>query len=251
MLGTAQPGPYAGGVSQPEACLVDVYETLLTCDFGRHWNELPALAGVPERAWRQELLARSPALTVGQLSTAGAYAEMLRVLGASSRPGLLDELIRTDRELLLASARLFDDTIWFLETIRRRNIKIAIVSNCRENTRGLLTKLGVTALADAIVLSCEAGYAKPAPEIFQQALDQLGVTASAAVFIDDQAPYCAGAAELGITAVQITRPDGQPPGHARQPANLAAPRGTEPATVASLREAAAMIIPAYPLSGPA
>lgn len=230
-------------MTQPEACLVDVYETILTCDFGRHWRELPALAGVPERAWRQELLARSPALTVGQLSTAGAYTEILHALGASSRPGLLAELTRTDSELLLASARLFDDTIWFLETLRRRNIKIAIVSNCRETTRGLLTRLGITTLADAVVLSCEAGYAKPAPEVFQQALDQLGVTAGSAVFVDDQAPYCAGAAALGITAVQITRPNGQPPGHARQPPDP----GHNPAdlaTVASFREAAALIIPA-------
>jgi putative hydrolase of the HAD superfamily len=231
-------------VRQPEACLVDVYETILTCDFGRHWNELPALAGVPHRAWRRELVARSPALTVGQLSTAAAYTEILQLLGASIRPGLLDELMHTDQELLLASARLFDDTIWFLETLRRQNIKIAIVSNCRENTRGLLTRRGVADLADVLVLSCEAGYAKPEPQVFQLALDQLGVAADAAVFIDDQAQYCAGAAALGITPIQITRPDGDSPEPAPEPADPGPPASL--ATVASLREAAALILPPAP-----
>jgi len=50
----------------------------------------------------------------------------------------------------------------------------------------LLAELGVDALADTMVLSCEVGAAKPAPEIFQCALDRLGVTADAAVFVDDQ-----------------------------------------------------------------
>ena len=55
--------------------------------------------------------------------------------------------------------------------------------------------------------------AKPAAEIFRHALDRLGVTADAAVFVDDQAGYCAGGAAVGITAVQIVRGelDGQVP----------------------------------------
>ena len=68
-------------------------------------------------------------------------------------------------------------------------------------------------LADVLALSCEVGAFKPAAEIFGYALDQLGVTARGAVFVDDQPSYCAGAADLGITAVQIARgePDGKVP----------------------------------------
>jgi FMN phosphatase YigB (HAD superfamily) len=63
----------------------------------------------------------------------------------------------------------------------------------------------VAELADALALSCEVGAEKPAAEIFTYALDQLGVPARRAVFVDDQPPFCAGAAALGITAVQIAR----------------------------------------------
>jgi FMN phosphatase YigB (HAD superfamily) len=63
----------------------------------------------------------------------------------------------------------------------------------------------VAELADTLVLSYEVGSEKPAAEIFGYALDQLGATASGALFVDDQPSYCAGAAAMGITPVQIVR----------------------------------------------
>jgi len=98
-----------------------------------------------------------------------------------------------------------------LRELRSRGIKVAIISNCDENTRGLLVKLGVAALADALILSNEVGVAKPAAQIYQHALDKLGVNAEDALFVDDNASYCAGAAALGIRAVQMIR--GTPQAH--------------------------------------
>ena len=96
--------------------------------------------------------------------------------GAQATDGLVAELVRQDQELLLTNARLYDDVIPFLRRPRDRGIKIAIVSNCTENTRALLVATGVDALADALVLSCEVRSAKPAAEIFRYALDRLGVS---------------------------------------------------------------------------
>ena len=63
----------------------------------------------------------------------------------------------------------------------------------------------MAALADALILSNEVGAVKPAAEIDQYALDKLGVTAREARFVDNNAAFCAGAAALGIQAVQIVR----------------------------------------------
>jgi FMN phosphatase YigB (HAD superfamily) len=65
----------------------------------------------------------------------------------------------------------------------------------------------VPELVDAVVLSGEVGAAKPSAEIFRHALGQLGVPASRALFVDDQAAFCAGATALGISAAQIVRGD--------------------------------------------
>lgn len=196
-----------------EACLIDAYDTILTCDFSVLRRELPALADLPHGTWDEDYNRFSLLLNDGRMSKAAAFGEILRARGQEPRPELVREMVRLDQELLIAHARLFDDTIPFLERLRARGIKIAIVSNCTENTRPLLASLGVDALADAVILSCEVGAAKPAARIFRHALARLGVAAEAAVFVDDQAAYCAGSEAVGISAVQIVRgePDGQVP----------------------------------------
>jgi putative hydrolase of the HAD superfamily len=192
-------------VAEREACLVDVYDTLLSCDFVAHDAELPVLAGVSAQAWDDGYRRVESGLGIGQLSKAEAFERILRASGAEPRPGLVRTLVDRDRELLLRSARLYDDALPFLRGLRSRGVKIAIVSNCSEHTRDLLESNGVADLADTLVLSCEVGAQKPAAEIFTHALDQLGVTAQDSVFVDDQASFCASAAALGITAMQIVR----------------------------------------------
>ena len=185
-------------MAEREACLVDVYDTLLNCDFVAHRTELPTLAGLTPEAWGAGYSQVRAALGTGQLSKAEGFERILR-------PGLVRALVELDRELLLGSARLYDDALPFLAALRSRGIKVAIVSNCSEHTRDLLENNGVAELADTLVLSYEVGAEKPAAEIFGCALDQLGATASGALFVDDQPSYCAGAAAMGITAVQIVR----------------------------------------------
>jgi putative hydrolase of the HAD superfamily len=186
-----------------EACLVDAFDTIVSCDFLPLRREVPALAGIPAGTWGDEYERIGPLLNDGRMSKAGAFGHILERCGIQAPPGLVAEMVRRDQELLLENARLYDDVMPFLRTVRARGIKI--VSNCTANTRPLLASLGVDALADALVLSCEVGAAKPAAEIFHCALDRVGVSADAAVFVDDQARYCAGAVAAGVRAVQIVR----------------------------------------------
>jgi putative hydrolase of the HAD superfamily len=196
----------------------------MSTDFSGHRDELPVLAGIPADAMYAEFGRLAPALTVGELSMAEAFERILRACGVEPRPDLVRALTDRSRELVLGAGRLCDDVLPFLRTLRSLGVKTAIVSNCDENTRPLLASLGVAALVDALVLSCEVGAAKPEPKIYLRALDQLNVAAGGALFIDDNADFCAAAAALGISAVQMVR------------------SGTDdPAGVRSLREAEAMI----------
>jgi putative hydrolase of the HAD superfamily len=218
-------------VARLEACLVDAYDTIVSCDFSPLRRGVPALAGIPADTWEEEYDRIGPLLTDGRMSKAESFGHILEKCGLQAPPGLVAEMVRRDQELLLANARLFDDTIPFLQNLRDRGIKIAIVSNCTENTRPLLVATGVDRLVDTLVLSCEVGAAKPAAAIFRFALDRLGVSADAAVFVDDQARYCAGGVAAGVRAVQIIRGglDGS-----------AAAGTTEIGTVRSLPEVEAM-----------
>jgi putative hydrolase of the HAD superfamily len=194
-------------VARLEACLIDAYDTIVKCDFSPLRYGVPALAGIAVDRWEGQYSQVGPMLNDGRMSKAEAFGRILANCGVQPTDALLAEMVRQDQELLLAHACLYDDVLPFLGSLRNRGIKTAIVSNCTQNTRGLLVATGVAALSDTLVLSCEVGAAKPAPEIFQCALDRLGVTADAAVFVDDQPGYCAGSAAMGIRTVQIVRAD--------------------------------------------
>jgi putative hydrolase of the HAD superfamily len=197
-----------------DACLVDAYNTIVYTDYAPYRDELPALAGLPADVLYGEFRRLGPAVGTGRMTLAQAFAAILQAGGAEPRPGLVRALTARTRELLLTTARLYDDALPFLRELRSLGVKVAIVSNCDENTRPLLAASGVAALADALILSCEVGAEKPQAAIYQQALDRLGVPAGAALFIDDNAAFCAGAEELGVSALRIVRgdTDGHRPG---------------------------------------
>jgi putative hydrolase of the HAD superfamily len=201
-------------VGRFDACLVDAYNTIVYTDYAPYRDELPALAGLPADVLYGEFRRLGPAVGTGRMTLAQAFAAILQAGGAEPRPGLIRALTARTRELLLTTARLYDDALPFLRELRSLGVKVAIVSNCDENTRPLLAASGVAALADALILSCEVGAEKPQAAIYQQALDRLGVPAEAALFIDDNAAFCAGAGELGISALRIVRGQagGHPPG---------------------------------------
>jgi putative hydrolase of the HAD superfamily len=182
-----------------------VYDTIVSCDFLARRSELASLAGVATQAWREEYARLEDRLNAGRLTKSEGFALITRACGVDPRPDLVRALLDKDQEVMLATTRLYDDVLPFLDALRSRGVKIAIVSNCTEYTRELLVDFGVAARADALVLSCEVGAAKPAAQIFRHALDQLDVPAGAALFVDDQAAYCAGAVAVGINAVQIVR----------------------------------------------
>ena len=197
------------------SCLVDVYGTLLECDWKNQDLVLPELAGIEPAAWLDAYRRIEPASGVGQVTRAELYELVLRTCGVKPREELIRELLATHLELLLASARVFEDSMPFLEALRSRGTAIAIVSNCGEHTRNLLTSVGIVALADVVVLSCEVGLIKPSPRIFLHTLKELGADAADAVFVDDQAAFCAGAESVGVRGIQIVRHGDRPPGAVR------------------------------------
>jgi HAD superfamily hydrolase (TIGR01509 family) len=188
-----------------EACFLDAYDTIVHTDFSAHGHELLTLAGIPAQALFGGFRQVGPALSVGQISMAEAFGEILQAAGVAPRPGQARALADKSQELLLRSGRRYDDVLPFMRELRSRGTKIAVISNCDENTRDLLVELGIAALADALILSNEVGVAKPAAQIYQIALGKLGMTAEAVLFVDDNATYCAGATALGIRAVQMIR----------------------------------------------
>jgi putative hydrolase of the HAD superfamily len=105
-----------------------------------------------------------------------------------------------------------------LESLRGRGLKLGLVSNAFDPGWLLhrdLEQMGLAERLDFAVFSSEVGKRKPHPEIFERALDGLGVAPADAVFVGDRLyEDVRGAAELGMTTVQALwfRADEHPEG---------------------------------------
>ena len=194
------------------ACLIDVYDTILKSYFEKRVESVLAPLGIDVADWLTEWEKTREDRDRGRVTTAAAISQVLDALGVPADPGLAAEILRRDRAYSRTHTMVFDDTVPFLNWLRSRGVLIAFVSNCSDETRPQLEHLGLPALVDAVVLSCEVGSVKPYPEIYATALEELGVAAVDAVFIDDQPRFCAGAEAVGVRPIQIAR--GEPDGYA-------------------------------------
>ena len=187
------------------ACLIDVYDTILKSHFVQRMESITQPLGIGIDDWLAEWDKMREDRDRGKLTVAASIARTLPVFGIEPDPALVADLSRRDVESARTLTRLCDDTVPFLEWLRSRDVLTALVSNCADTTRAQLEYLGIVPLVDAVILSCEVGSMKPYPEIYVTALDELGVAAVDAVFIDDQPTYCVGAEAVGIRPIQIAR----------------------------------------------
>lgn len=128
----------------------------------------------------------------GQVTEPAWWHIVARRLGAG--PGLLAEL-RQD----LASREVWDEALVAFVRRLRGHAKTAIVSNAWPGTRARMAEAGKLDIADEFVLSCEAGYAKPDPRIYQATLRRLAAAPGDALFIDDTPGHVTTAQSLGMT----------------------------------------------------
>ncbi len=205
--------------SQPAAILLDALGTLVALE-------------PPAPVLRAELLARF-AFEVREEEAARAIAAEITFYRAHldegrDEPGLRElrrrsaEVLRSalpgdaaDRlaldplvDALVASLHFtpFPDVRPALEAARRRGQRLVVVSNWDVSLVGVLRALELEPLLDGIVTSAGAGARKPAPAIFEQALELAGVPAGDAIHVGDTLDEdVAGARAAGIEPVLIRR----------------------------------------------
>lgn len=191
--------------ARARACLIDIYDTILVSRFEARVEALVGPLGIPVGDWLVAWDKLREDRDRGRVTTAASFARTLPAFGIEPAPDLVADLVRRDMEFSRASIRLCDDTVPFLQRLRSEGVLTALVSNCADSTRAQLEYLGIIPQVDAVVLSCEVGSVKPYPEMYATALDELGVAAVDAVFIDDQPTFCVGAEAMGIRPIQIAR----------------------------------------------
>ncbi len=103
--------------------------------------------------------------------------------------------------------KLSREVIELARLMRTRGIRTGILSNVFALNARALRTAGLYEGFDPVILSCDEGFAKPDKEIYQIAIDRLGVRAEEVLFIDDQEKCTAAAAALGMHVVLAASPD--------------------------------------------
>jgi putative hydrolase of the HAD superfamily len=131
---------------------------------------------------------------------AGVLREKLPALAVLG----IDELT----DALLDSLRFvpYPDVAATLAILRGAGVRLGVVSNWDCSLRSVLAGVGLAAAVDAVVVSAEAGVAKPDPEIFRVGLEAVRRTAEESLFVGDTPEVdVVGARAAGLRAVLLDR----------------------------------------------
>lgn len=132
----------------------------------------------------------------GKLNKYDFYNELSIITGLNK-----DEVIAgVEAEVLIDQ-----NVVGLVKTLRSNGILIACLSNgTHEWTLDIINRHGLSYLFDHIILSADIKMSKPSPEIYKYTLNQLGVDAAQALFIDDRLVNTVAAEKCGIISHTFT-----------------------------------------------
>ena len=168
----------------PAAVLFDLYGTLVDVHERPLSRRLPSALGVSRAAWIG--LLRDGLLTTAFADEDSFVGTLARTL-APARPdaeAICRGLLRAE----LDAVRLVPGAVSLLTFLKRRGLKLGLVSNLASPFKEPVGRLGLEALFDAFAFSCDEGLAKPDPGIYRRALARLGVEPSETLFVGDSIP---------------------------------------------------------------
>lgn len=190
-----------------KAVFFDMYETLIThyrspLYFGA---EMAKDAGISVndffRLWRDPIIDHDR--TIGKIT----LEELLcRILKENNRydETLVNELVSKRTAVKEECFRhLHDEIIPLLTKLKKRNIRIVLVSNCYLEEAKVIRESLLFPFFDRVCLSCEEGIAKPDKEIFLKAVHEFSLKPEECLYVGDGGSReLETAAELGMNPVQ-------------------------------------------------
>jgi putative hydrolase of the HAD superfamily len=135
---------------------------------------------------------------------------ILRQLGVEATPHLLSDLRRPVPPA--AILQRFPEVLETLRELRRRGVRMAVVSDAWPGLPELHAGLGIGEFFEAYAISAVLGCRKPDLRMYHHASDALGLDPAQCVFVDDDPALVAAAIELGYDGRAVCRGDNTPPG---------------------------------------
>jgi putative hydrolase of the HAD superfamily len=104
------------------------------------------------------------------------------------------------------SWKLYPETLSTLAALRDRGVELGIISNFDSRLFSVMRGLGIAGLFNTVTISSLAHAAKPAPKIFQLALDKHAIDPEEALHVGDSLrDDVEGATKAGLQALLLNR----------------------------------------------
>ena len=206
-----------------KAVFFDLYNTLVGYDPPREETQSRILKELGVEAAPQSLLrpimaadefiyeehARYPIGKRSKEETGELYTEyhgvVLKEAGIEASweliTGILKKWLKADYKMVL-----FDDVVPTLTQLKERELTIGLISNVDRDIAPLCQQVGLTDWLGVVVTSQEAGFNKPAPQIFRAAMRKAKVRPIEAIYVGDQHQIdVVGANGAGMLGLLIDR----------------------------------------------
>lgn len=182
---------------------------------GGRWN--------PRADFERTVLSHAPAITPDQFAAAIAAGDrfmacspstpdtdayhrvILHELRIGPTDALLADLTRPVEPAAILEA--FPDVLPTLRELRRRGIRMAVVSDAWPNLPELHAGLGIGEFFEAYAISAVLGCRKPDPRMYQHASSALGLEPAQCLFVDDDPSLVEAAIALGYEGRALRRTD--------------------------------------------
>ncbi len=133
------------------------------------------------------------------------FDEMLAPMGLDARQALeVAADARKKGKEVLVGRKPFEGVARTLADLQAAGVKLVVLSDTESDekqARRVLVSLGIEGYFNAVITSRDIGYAKPAPEAYQAAVEALGVARESCGFVGHDADELAGAGEAGLYAI--------------------------------------------------
>jgi putative hydrolase of the HAD superfamily len=166
------------------------------------WANLLRITGLPKERFEPLYWANRPALDEGKVNGILYWQKLLREIGLPPNQAMVEELNHWDGRLWTVQNPAM--LAWQL-ALKQHGLLTAILSNMSDNVLGNIEREFAWIHGfDALVWSCQVGFAKPNPAIYRHILAELGTQPEETLFIDDKRPNVEAARAQGIQAIEYS-----------------------------------------------
>jgi putative hydrolase of the HAD superfamily len=181
------------------ALIFDLGNVVIPFDFRRGYAAMQPYCSYPAEEIPRRIRPTGlvPRYETGKISSEAFVEELCRALDLRVS---FEQFCELWSAIFLPGTLIPED---FLRSLGGRYPLIALSNTNELHFRQVRARYPVIAVFDHLVLSFEAGCAKPDRRIYEQAVACTGCSASECLFIDDVEAYVEGARVVGIEAVRF------------------------------------------------